>query len=147
MAYGTDEQDMIDEISVVLNIDSSKTAYLLSHYKWDSEVLLREYTASPSKVLEKAGIKPGDEDKKTPTPSPSPEVKVDCPYCLMPFSLEETYALECGHRFCLACWKQWFAAAFEKGADCIFTNCPSYECKEIVPQDFFQVSIHPLTRA
>jgi len=133
---GQKQKDMIDEISVVLNLDPPKTAFLLSNYKWDSETLLREYTASPTKVLEKAGIKPGDEEKKE---AKAPEEKTaDCPYCLITYPLEETHALDCGHRFCLNCWKGWFAAAFEKGADCIFTNCPSYECKEIVPQEFFQ---------
>jgi ariadne-1 len=135
---GQKQKDMIDEVSVVLNLDPAKTAYLLSHYKWDSDVLLREYTAAPSKVLEKAGIKPGDEDKKEVK---SEEKSHDCPYCLVTFPLEETYALECGHRFCIPCWKQWFIAAFEKGADCIFTNCMQYECKELVPQDFFQRNV------
>jgi len=137
---GQKQKDMIDDISVVLNLDPAKTAFLLSHYKWDGEALLREYTASPTKTLEKAGIKASDEDKKQSEAKVESKT-IDCPYCMMPYPAEETYALECGHRFCIGCWKQWFAAAFEKGADCIFTNCPSYECKEIVPQEFFQRNV------
>jgi ariadne-1 len=136
---GQKQKDMIDEISAVLNMDSAKTAYLLSHFKWDAEALLRSYTAAPGKTLEKAGFKPGDEDRKEVK---APEEKTaDCPYCLITYPLEETYALDCGHRFCIPCWKGWFNASFEKGADCLFTNCPSYECKEIVPQEFFQRNI------
>jgi len=119
---------------VVLNLDASKTAFLLSHYKWDTELVLREYTANPTKCLEKAGIKADEEKKEVKAPE---EKTVDCPYCLQTLPMEETYALDCGHRFCLPCWKGWFGAAYDKGADCIFTNCPHYECKEIVSQDFF----------
>jgi ariadne-1 len=131
---GQKQKDMIDDMSVVLNLDASKTAFLLSHYKWDTELVLREYTANPTKCLEKAGIKADEEKKEVKAPE---EKTVDCPYCLLTHPLEETYALDCGHRFCLPCWKGWFGAAYDKGADCIFTNCPHYECKEIVSQDFF----------
>lgn len=138
------QKDMIEEISTVLNLGVSSTALMLRHYKWDPESLLKDYTADPEETMAKCGVKPGDNDDGdikeelggAVSPVPAEEKEFDCPFCACSYPLDETHALECGHRFCLGCWKSWFCAKSEDGAECIFTKCMAYECKVIVPADF-----------
>jgi len=133
------QQDQIEEMSAILNLSSSKATQLLRAYKWNQEVLLKEYIANPEKVLESVGLASDALDEKV-IPVKGDE-SVDCPFCGETKPMSETHALDCGHRYCYGCWTNWFDAEFQKGAECIFTTCPAYKCKELVPVEFFQKHI------
>ena len=47
-------------------------------------------------------------------------------------------SLSCGHQFCSECWTNWLNSSMDKGAECIFTCCIQFKCKNIVPGAFFQ---------
>jgi ariadne-1 len=44
-------------------------------------------------------------------------------------------SLQCAHRFCLDCYTQWARSEMDKGPVALFTPCPQYKCKEIIPDD------------
>lgn len=54
--------------------------------------------------MESAGIKSKYERKDD---SEIKEVKgeFECPLCCVEYPYKETYALDCGHRHCMGCWK------------------------------------------
>jgi hypothetical protein len=57
---------------------------------------------NPEKVRKDAGISTLDLEKK-----PSKKKEYECPICTETYNGANMYALGCGHKYCLDCWKSY----------------------------------------
>jgi len=77
-----------------------------------------------------SGLLPVAETLVTPS---EPPTEIDCGICGDTAALDRSYALQCQHRFCVECWKNWLVASFDKGPSTLLTTCPSHKCPVIIP--------------
>lgn len=57
---------------------------------------------NPEKVRKEAGISTLELEKK-----PSKKKEYECPICTETYNGANMYALGCGHKYCLDCWKSY----------------------------------------
>jgi len=57
---------------------------------------------NPEKVRKDAGISTLELEKK-----PSKKKEYECPICIENYNGASMYALGCGHKYCLDCWKNY----------------------------------------
>jgi len=48
------------------------------------------------------------------------------------------FALGCGHKQCLECWKQYLELKLQQSSDAVWTKCPHPKCKDIVHDRAFK---------
>jgi ariadne-1 len=100
-----------------------------SHFKrWNRDALIQAYTDNPEKVCADAGVASGKLERLPSTPTN----RFCCLVCLDSHEEAHAFALGCGHRYCLPCWKQYLELKINSGPDCIFTKCMNPTCSEIV---------------
>lgn len=51
---------------------------------------------------------------------------------------KDTFALGCGHRYCLGCWKSYLEVALKDGPAAINVHCPSPKCYAVVHDKAFK---------
>lgn len=68
-------------------------------------------------------------------PVTSPKNQISCLVCLETIEEKDTFALGCGHRYCLPCWKTYLELKIAAGPDCIFAKCMNPTCPEIVNEN------------
>jgi ariadne-1 len=65
----------------------------------------------------------------------SDTLQYECLICTEEFSGKDTFALGCGHRYCLACWKSYLEVAIKEGAEGIWAKCPAPKCPAITHEE------------
>ena len=124
--YHQDRQ--IEEVSAILGLPPEATAILLRHQKWNKERLIEAYMDSPEKVLERAGLGPDSEQ--------NPQTQViknfSCDICCEDSPGLESYALKCGHRYCVDCYRQYLAQKVKDEGEAARIQCPTTGCNRIV---------------
>ena len=123
------QQDkQIEEVSAILGQPSEASAILLRYLRWNKERLIEGYMDRPEVVLEKAGL--GPDGGKVP--------KVEtirgftCTICFDDESGIETYAMKCGHRYCVDCYRQYLAQKVKAEGEAARIQCPTDGCSRIV---------------
>ncbi len=86
------------------------------------------YMEKPEIVLESAGLGPESAS------IPSTEVMKDftCDICCEDSPILETYALRCGHRYCVDCYRQYLAQKIKDEGEAARIQCPTSGCNRIV---------------
>ena len=118
----------IDEVSAVLGQPSEATAILLRHLRWNKERLIDIYMEKPDVVLEEAGLG-SDND---PTPSTKVIRGFTCEICCEDTPGLQTFALKCGHRYCVDCYRQYLAHKIKDEGEAARIQCPTAGCHRIV---------------
>ena len=112
----------------MLGLPSEATAILLRHFRWNKERLIDMYMERPDKVLEAAGL--GSDN------GPAPSTKVikgfTCEICCEDTPGLETYALKCGHRYCVDCYRLYLAQKISDEGEAARIQCPTAKCHRIV---------------
>jgi ariadne-1 len=104
---------------------------MLRKYRWTKQRLFDDWCKDHAKVLHECGLK-----KRVKAPMLVGEF--ECILCSSTVPMAETFALGCGHRFCLDCWRSWASAEMDKGPQAIYTTCPNHpKCQEIIPDNKF----------
>lgn len=126
------QESLINNVKEQLYIDREEAAILLRYYHWKSNKLIDDWLLDSDKVRNHVGIHAFPENSLK-------SISKDflCSLCddLVPFA--NTTALSCEHRFCNTCWSKWLSAETDKGPASVFSTCPAYKCKEIVPERVF----------
>lgn len=123
------QQDkQIDEISAILGQPSEASAILLRYLRWNKERLIETYMDRQEVVLEKAGLGP---DGGT-TPKIEPVRGFTCTICFDDEPGMETYAMKCGHRYCIDCYRQYLAQKVKAEGEAARIQCPTDRCTRIV---------------
>ena len=122
------QDKQIGEVSAVLGQPAEATAILLRHLRWNKERLIDLYMDRPEHVLEEAGLGPN-----TMT---NPQARVikgfTCDICCEDSPGLETYALRCGHRYCVDCYRQYLAQKIKDEGEAARIQCPTAGCNRIV---------------
>lgn len=122
------QDKQINEVSSILGQPPESTAILLRHYRWNKERLIDSYMDRPEQVLEAAALGPST------TGPPRTEV-VDgfvCDICCDDEPTLETYAMKCGHRYCVDCYRLYLAQKIKDEGEAARIQCPKNGCNRIV---------------
>lgn len=125
---------LMKEVTDVLQLPNRAIAnILLRAYNWNKEQLIAAWLEDSNKVMKKVGLENLTLEKKPSKKS------YECLICIEKYSADKTFSLGCGHRYCLACWKEYLEIKIKlDGSACIATRCPSPKCKTIVHEDAFR---------
>ncbi|KAK9448575.1 uncharacterized protein V1518DRAFT_374266 [Limtongia smithiae] len=123
----------IDQVAGILGLSKQHVTTLLLHYKWNSDKLLEKYTDDPERVLGSAGIhlsENGGIDDIMYEIKPVPGFM--CDICCDDSDGMETFAIECEHRFCLSCYKQYVSQKIMDEGESRNIQCPGTPCSLVL---------------
>ncbi|TVY54427.1 E3 ubiquitin-protein ligase dbl4, partial [Lachnellula cervina] len=122
------QDDLIDEVNMILDIRKEDAAILLRHFRWNKERLIEDYMDRPKKVLEDAGLGPST------TGPPKLEVIPGfmCDICCEDEKGLKSFAMKCGHRFCINCYNQYLGQKIKEEGEAARIQCPADGCKRIM---------------
>ncbi|KAJ5679712.1 hypothetical protein N7462_007956 [Penicillium macrosclerotiorum] len=118
----------IVEVSAILGLPPESAAILLRFGRWKQEKLIEGYMERPEATLEDAGLGTNFEGTaKTET------IKgFSCEICCEDGDDLETYAMRCGHRFCVDCYRHYLAQKIKEEGEAARIECPGDNCHRIV---------------
>ena len=122
------QRQQVEEVSMILGQPPESTAILLRHARWNKEKLIEAYMDKEDEVLERAGL--GKHSGE-----PARVVKVPdfvCEICCEDAPNLETYAMRCGHRFCVDCYRRYLAQKVKDEGEAARIRCPGDGCNTIV---------------
>ncbi|KAK7202999.1 RING finger protein [Myxozyma melibiosi] len=99
------QDELIEQVSSILGLSNENAMTLLLYFKWNNDRLLEHYTEDPEGVLKKAGVSISDDDKFVY--EIKPVEGFFCDICCEDREGLMTFALECDHRFCAECYRQY----------------------------------------
>ncbi|TVY73537.1 E3 ubiquitin-protein ligase dbl4, partial [Lachnellula suecica] len=122
------QDDLIDEVNMILDIRKEDAAILLRHFRWNKERLIEDYMDRPKKVLEDAGLGPST------TGPPKLEVIPGfmCDICCEDEEGLKSFAMKCGHRFCINCYTQYLSQKIKEEGEAARIQCPADGCKRVM---------------
>ena len=123
------QQDVqIEEVASILEQPPEASAILLRYTRWNKERLIENYMEKPDELLEAAGLGPDAAQK----PKTVVIKGFTCEICCEDEPGLETYALKCGHRYCLDCYRQYLAQKIKDEGEAARIQCPARGCNRIV---------------
>ena len=123
------QDEQIAEVSNIIGQPSEATAILLRHARWNKERLIEQYMYNTEKVLDQAGL--GDEAESHP-PRITKVKGFVCDICCEDGPDLDTFAMKCGHRFCVDCYKQYLYTKIKDEGEAARIRCPGDGCNRIV---------------
>lgn len=137
------QDDQIQEVSTILGQPPEASAILLRHFRWNKERLIEAYMEKEDSVLERAGL--GSDSGQTP------RTKVIKGFiCYICFEDElglESYALKCGHRYCVACYGHYLFQKIREEGEAARIQCPTEGCVRIVDSRSLDLLVTPELKA
>lgn len=123
-----DQNVQINEVSSILGLPPESCAILLRFGRWNREKLIESYMDHPEKTLEEAGL--GTNFQSTPKTEVVPGFV--CEICCEDGDDLETYAMRCGHRFCVECYRHYLGQKIREEGEAARIQCPGENCHMIV---------------
>ena len=124
------QQDkQIDEVASILGQPPEAAAILLRHLRWNKERLIDQYMEKTDEVLETAGL---GQDSTTNPPKVEQIPGFVCDICCDDDKDLRTFAMKCGHRFCLNCYRQYLGTKIQDEGEAARIRCPGEGCTRIV---------------
>lgn len=122
------QKKQIDDVAMITNQPPEAAAILLRHARWNKERLINVYMEDQEKVLEEAGL--------GRTTNNTPHIKVvrhfTCEICIDDSPDLRTFAMKCGHRYCLNCYTQYLSQKIKDEGEAARIRCPGNGCNRIV---------------
>jgi ariadne-1 len=109
--------------------------------RWNRERLIETYMEEPETLLEAAGL--------GQTASGPPKfVTIKGFVCDICCDDEEpkTYALKCGHRYCVDCYQQYLSHKIREEGEAARIQCPTSGCSRIVDSKSLEILVTPEVR-
>ncbi|KAK2738572.1 hypothetical protein FQN57_006995 [Myotisia sp. PD_48] len=123
------EQNLqINEVSSILGLPLESSAILLRFARWNREKLIESYMDHPDRTLEEAGLGP----TSCTTPKTETVSNFMCEICCEDDADLQTYAMCCGHRFCVDCYRYYLAQKIREEGEAARIECPQEKCHRIV---------------
>ncbi|KAG5518138.1 hypothetical protein PMAC_003324 [Pneumocystis sp. 'macacae'] len=133
-----DQNNHIKHISGMFGISEEQSATLLRHFRWNKERLIEQYMDNPETILQTVGI--------TTDISTAPELRIIpdfiCEICCEDKQNIQTYALQCGHRYCKHCYEHYLTQKIKEGESCRI-HCPGEKCKFIITEQAVKLLVSP----
>lgn len=122
------QTDQIEEVSNILGLPSEQCAVLLRHFKWQKEKLIEYYLNNAEETLNLAGI--GAHQVNTPKIEKVKDFM--CDICCDDDAALETFALRCGHRYCVGCYVSYLEQKIKGEGESGRIQCPCEGCSMVV---------------
>lgn len=123
------EQDVqIKNVSEILGLPPESAAILLRFGRWKQESLVENFFQHPDETLEEAGLGTNFEGAVKTEKLPD----FMCEICCEEGPDLETYAMRCGHRFCVDCYRHYLAQKIKEEGEAARIECPGDSCHRIV---------------
>lgn len=124
------QQDrQVADVANLLEQPLEATAILLRYGRWNKERLIEQYMDNQEEVLEKAGL--GQDIVRDP-----PRIEaIDgfaCDICCEDEPGLQSFAMKCGHRFCINCYRQYLSQKIREEGEAARIKCPGDGCNNIV---------------
>ncbi|KAG2024292.1 hypothetical protein GB937_003945, partial [Aspergillus fischeri] len=123
-----EQSQQVNEVSQILGLPPESSAILLRFGRWNREKLIESYMDHPEETLEEAGL--GTNFDVTPKTEVVPGFM--CDICCEDGDDLETYAMRCGHRFCVDCYRHYLAQKIREEGEAARIECPGDGCHMIV---------------
>lgn len=122
------QQQQFEEVSNIILLPPEQTAILLRYMRWNKERLIESYMDNEDKVLEDAGLGRTFAD----TPQTITVKGFECQICFEDSPRLKSYALKCGHRFCVDCYTNYLTEKVKTEGEAARIQCPQDGCPKIV---------------
>ncbi|KAK1775906.1 hypothetical protein QBC45DRAFT_395702 [Copromyces sp. CBS 386.78] len=133
------QDDLVDEVNMILDISKEEAAILLRHFRWNRERLIEDYMDKPRQVLDAAGLAQTAADK--------PRLQVIpgfmCDICCEDGDGLESFAIKCGHRFCVDCYRQYLSQKIREEGEAARIQCPADGCNLIIDARSLDLLVTP----
>ena len=133
------QEDMGSEVNMILLLRKEDAAILLRHFRWDKERLMEAYMENPDPVLEAAGLGP---NVKEP-PRLEAISGFVCDICCEDEAGLETFAIKCGHRFCVDCYRHYLTQKIREEGEAARIQCPADGCTRIIDARSLDLLVTP----
>ncbi|KAM0269644.1 hypothetical protein ACHAQH_009687 [Verticillium albo-atrum] len=133
------QDDMIDEVNMILNLRKEDVAILLRHFRWNKERLIEDYMDKPNKVLEAAGLGAN----VTGPPKLEAISGFMCDICCEDEVGLETFAMKCGHRYCVNCYRHYLNQKIKEEGEAARIQCPADRCGRILDSKSLDILVTP----
>jgi ariadne-1 len=142
--YGPDDiqrqQDgMINEVNMILDMTKEDAAIMLRYFRWNKERLLEDYMDRSDQVLEAAG----------PSSTSMQAAKLEvvpgfvCDICCEDDEDLESFAMKCGHRYCVSCYHQYLKQKIVEEGEAARIQCPHDGCGRILDSKSLDILVAP----
>lgn len=133
------QTEMMDEVNMILEMRPEDAAILLRYFRWNKERLMEDYMDNGAKVLEAAGLRSTNNDL------PKLETVPDfmCDICCDDDEGLQSFALKCGHRFCVDCYRQYLTQKIREEGEAARIQCPSEGCSRIIDARSLDLLVTP----
>lgn len=127
--------DCVAEVSSVVQIPATTTRMLLNYFRWDQEKLMERYyggnqeemfsAAHVMSPFEKSLSSDGGSAKNLPA-------ETVCEICFLPMPSNMMNGLECEHKFCSMCWKDYLTTKIMDEGRGRSIACAAHDCHILV---------------
>lgn len=122
------QDEMVNEVNMILDIRKEDAAILLRYFRWNKERLIDEYMERQKEVLAAAGLAQGS--------AGPPKLEIiagfACDICCEDSPGLETFALKCGHRYCVDCYRHYLSQKIREEGEAARIQCPADGCNLII---------------
>ena len=133
------QDQQVSEVANLMEQPREATAILLRFGRWNKERLIEQYMDNPEDILEKAGLGK-DPSRKPPRLETLPDFM--CDICCDD-SPGESFAMRCGHRFCVGCYQQYLSQKIKGEGEAARIKCPGDGCNRIVDAKSLDLLVTP----
>ena len=131
------QDQQIAEVSAILGQPPEATAILLRYARWNKERLIEMYMDRQEELLKDAGL----------GSSPAEQARIvvsdnfSCDICCDSELLMDTFAMRCGHRFCVNCYRQYLVQKIREEGEAARIRCPGDGCNKVVDSTSLELLI------
>jgi len=133
------QDDLMDEVNMILEMRKEDAAILLRHFRWNKERLIEDYMDNPVKVLGAAGL--GQSRGGPPRLDTIPGFM--CEICCEDEDGLESFAMKCGHRYCVNCYRQYLTQKIRQEGEAARIQCPCDGCTRIIDAKSLDLLVTP----
>jgi ariadne-1 len=122
------QQKQIDEVYQILGLPPESVAILLRYMRWNKEKLIETYMDKSDEILDDAGLGPSFAKE----PKTEAVKGFTCEICYEDSPGLQTYAMICGHRYCVDCYSHYLSQKVKEEGEAARIQCPRDGCHRIV---------------
>eukprot|EP00241_Pyramimonas_parkeae_P015080 CAMPEP_0114316268 /NCGR_PEP_ID=MMETSP0059-20121206/23095_1 /TAXON_ID=36894 /ORGANISM="Pyramimonas parkeae, Strain CCMP726" /LENGTH=598 /DNA_ID=CAMNT_0001442153 /DNA_START=352 /DNA_END=2148 /DNA_ORIENTATION=- len=140
------QEEAIDSVVAVLSVSKACAAILLRHFKWNLTTLHEHWFADEGEVRRATGLPPRELEEGT---DPAGHLPMEegagrartCKVCFEDVPQDQMRRAQCGHAYCVECWRGYLSSAVADGPCSLRFRCPHPECNVLVKDDLtFQLA-------
>jgi len=143
--------NILHEVSSMLDLDYDSAQILLQHCRWNKEKLMDSYLSSPEKLLKEAGLdlysskfimqQLSSSSSSTTLTNTTTSLDIastfKCRICCDDIDMKLSFSLGCDHKFCKPCYSEYLHNQIGDGPACIRSVCPEHKCFQAITKAIY----------